>query len=179
MPSEVLVLDAGFRPLGKVPWTRAISLFVEGRVEIVEVYAGRLIRSAKQAWPFPAVVRWLHHSRRPFEVGEVRYSREAVFHRDGGCCAYCGVALNQKTFSLDHVIPRSRGGTQIWTNVVTSCTNCNARKGCRTPDEAEMPLRITPKRPARASRTTDPDESGGSGVPIEWRFWLAGSLRYS
>lgn len=95
----------------------------------------------------PRILRLLNYDRVPRNA--VRFSRRNVFLRDENRCQYCRRVFNAHQLSLDHVIPRSRGGTTAWDNIVTACRRCNTRKGGRTPSEAGMSLHQTPYRPAR------------------------------
>jgi len=78
---------------------------------------------------------------------EIRFSRRNIFERDKNTCQYCGRKMPKTELTLDHVIPRSRGGIDSWDNLVLACMYCNVRKGCRTPDEAQMPLIQRPVKP--------------------------------
>lgn len=78
---------------------------------------------------------------------EVRFSRRNIFERDKNTCQYCGRKMPKTELTLDHVIPRSRGGIDSWDNLVLACMHCNVQKGCRTPDEAQMPLIQRPVKP--------------------------------
>lgn len=162
-----LLLNSAFEPLLILPWQRAITLFFAEKVEVVETYEV-LARSPSIAVPIPAVVRlrqWLRW-REP----RVRFNRKNLFVRDEYRCQYCHLQLPGDVLTMDHVLPRSRGGPTSWENVVTSCARCNRRKGGRTPEEAGMPLRRCPRPPRALS-------AGRDGVllahaPLEWRAWL-------
>ena len=93
----------------------------------------------------PRVLRLLHYDRMPRHT--IRLSRHAIFARDASCCQYCGQRFPTSQLSLDHVIPRSRGGMSTWENMVCACLKCNIRKGGRTPREAHMRLVRQPVRP--------------------------------
>jgi len=96
----------------------------------------------------PRVIRLLGYDRMPLSV--VKFNRRNVFLRDEHCCQYCQRRFASSNLSLDHVIPRSRGGSTTWENVVCACLKCNVRKGGRTPQEAGMRLPRKPKRPKRS-----------------------------
>lgn len=95
----------------------------------------------------PRVIRLIRYDRFPRE--SVKFSRRNVFLRDEHCCQYCGRSFSVQHLSLDHVIPRSRGGDMSWENIVSACLKCNVRKGGRTPQEAGMALQRHPRKPAR------------------------------
>jgi 5-methylcytosine-specific restriction endonuclease McrA len=101
------------------------------------------LRSASQSYEIPSVIRLMYHVRRPIPMR--RLTRRELFQRDRYQCQYCGSETRELT--LDHVVPRVRGGKHIWENVVTACTVCNHRKAGRTPAEAGMRLHTEPKPP--------------------------------
>ena len=116
----------------------------KGKAEVVE-RLDRPLRSSSTTFPWPHVIRLLNYVRVPRTV-QRKISRRALFARDGWQCVYCGTTAGRLT--LDHVIPRSRGGESVWENVVTSCAPCNLRKGDKLPEEAEMLLPHPPRPPA-------------------------------
>ncbi|MBI4306860.1 MAG: HNH endonuclease [Chloroflexi bacterium] len=140
--SAVLVLNQNYQPLNICDVRRAISLLGRGKAETLDV-DGLYIRSAYLTMRAPTVIRLVYLVKRPLH--QRRLSRREVFVRDGYRCQYCGVET--KHLTLDHVIPRSRGGLQTWTNVVSACTECNHRKAGRTPAEAHMRLLREPHPP--------------------------------
>ena len=166
---DVLVLSHCWQPLRRVPWQEAFGYVFAGRAEVVRTYADRVIRSARQEWPVPSIVRFVRATARLFRRAVVRFSRRTVYARDKGRCQYCGRHLTLGEFTLDHVLPTSRGGQTRWDNVVTCCAPCNRRKADRTPREARMRLLSRPARP----RALGP---GGlpawSGVPDDWKDFL-------
>ena len=123
---------------------RAHVLVWKGKAEVVEHHAEPL-RSAERSFVRPHVIRLLQYVRVPRAVKR-RISRRALFARDGWKCVYCGTAGGRLT--LDHVIPRSKGGDSVWENVVTACAPCNLRKGDRLLEEASMSLPRPPRAPA-------------------------------
>jgi len=164
---DVLVLNSSYQPLRRVSWQRAFGYVCSGRAEIVEIYDGRVVRSARSAWPVPSIVRFLTGAARFFRR-TVKFSRRTVYQRDHGLCQYCGGHVSAREFTLDHVIPRSRGGQHRWENVVTACVPCNQRKADRTPREARMALRKQPTRPRSFSRLVP----WRSGMPEAWKDYL-------
>ena len=110
------------------------------------------IRCVKFEIAVPRIIRLLFYDRLPRR--QVRFTRRNIFARDRNRCQYCGGRFPTSELSLDHVIPRSRGGSAIWTNIVCCCVRCNVRKGGRTPDEARMKLIAEPVKPRRSPMIT-------------------------
>ena len=137
---QVLVLNASYEPLNITSWRRATVLMIKGKAESLEEDPNHNIRQDIKA---PTVIRLRQFIRVPYR--EIPLTRKNIFQRDQNCCKYCG--QNNKKLSIDHVIPRSRGGTDNWENVITACLQCNVSKGNRTPDEAKMPLLGKPYKP--------------------------------
>ncbi|MBP6832752.1 MAG: HNH endonuclease [Deltaproteobacteria bacterium] len=140
-----LLLNATFEPLKIISWQRAVTLMFLGKAELVEAY-DEIIRGISTSIAMPSVVRlrrYARHDRR------VKFSRGNVYRRDGYACQYCGVQPGASRLTLDHVVPRARGGRMEWTNIVTCCVTCNGRKADRTPEQARMELARPPVRPAR------------------------------
>lgn len=138
----VLVLNQNYEPLSVCPVRRAIVLVLRGKAEIVET-SREVIRSASRVFPLPSVIRLVNFIRRPRP--KVRLTRREVFERDGWQCQYCGKVTRDLT--LDHVVPRHRGGEHSWENLVSACRACNHRKAGRTPEEARMRLLREPAPP--------------------------------
>src|SRR3954469_10212403 len=134
---QTLVLDAGYTPVARVSWQRAVTLLWEGKVEVVESY-DHVVRSVTIEVQVPAVVRFLRIVRA--RKKGIRFSRENVYARDAGRCQYCGVRVARSDFTYDHVLPRAQGGLTCWENIVVCCTPCNQKKGGRTPAQARLVL---------------------------------------
>lgn len=162
---KVLVLNASYEPLNITSWRRAIVLLLKGKAEQVE-HNGKLIYSE---CPLPTVIRLRHYVRVPYK--EIPLTRRNILHRDGHSCQYCGYSGDELT--LDHVIPRSRGGGETWENLVTACVRCNVRKGNRTPDESKMPLFKNPRRPY-SSLYFEVSKHLKSGLHQEWQKYVIG-----
>ncbi|MET0939255.1 MAG: HNH endonuclease [Gaiellaceae bacterium] len=141
---QVLVLNASYEPLNVCSVRRAHMLVHKQKAELVEVL-DRPLRSAEATFAWPHVVRLRTYVRVP-RAAQRRISRRALFARDGWECVYCGTTGVRLT--LDHVVPRSRGGDSVWENVVTSCAPCNLRKGDRLPEEVSMVLPKPPRPPS-------------------------------
>ncbi len=162
--THVLVLNASYEPLNVCTVRRALVLVFKGKAEVIEEEP-RVIRAASRRFPWPHVIRLVSYVRVP-RVTHRRISRKALFARDGFCCQYCGVSGK---LTLDHVVPRSRGGPSAWENIVASCAPCNLRKGSRLPDEAEMHPRRRPRPPAAALFIT----LSAPAVSERWEPYLA------
>ena len=139
--AHTLVLNATYEPLGVVADRRAL-LLVLARKAIPLEDSDRVARSATTQQPMPSVIRLNRFVRVPHRTG-VPLTRRAIFARDGGRCAYCGGTAA----SIDHVVPRSRGGLHRWDNVVAACHRCNRIKADRSPAELGWRLRSTPAQP--------------------------------
>ncbi|MEV4755655.1 HNH endonuclease [Micromonospora sp. NPDC049559] len=139
----VLVVNADLGPLHRVSVQHAIRMLCRRVAEIHEAEPDRSIGG----YPLPRVVRLIRYvvTRWRFGSGPV-WSRSGVLARDQHRCAYCG----RFATTVDHVLPRSRGGRNTWRNTVAACYGCNQRKGDRTPAEADMPLRYEPVAPSWA-----------------------------
>ncbi len=163
---QVLVLNASYEPLNVCSVRRAHVLVYKGKAEVLEQLSQPL-RSASDTYPWPHVIRLVAYVRVPRGV-QRKISRRALFARDGWRCVYCGASSGRLT--LDHVVPRSRGGDSVWENVVTSCAPCNLRKGDRLPHEAAMELRKRPRAPAPVLfiRLAAPK------IPSTWQPYLSG-----
>jgi len=141
---RVLVLNASYEPLNVCSLRRAHVLVWKGKAEILE-NVEKPLRSATTTFDRPHVIRLVTYVRVPRGVTR-RISRRVLFARDGWQCAYCGSDSGRLT--LDHVVPRSRGGTSVWENVVSACGPCNLRKGDRLLEETHMHLPRLPRPPA-------------------------------
>lgn len=141
---DTLVLSQSFEPYDRIPWERAITMVLNGVAECLEWYDRVVWKSLTEVIRMPSVVRILHNVRRRRSV---KFSREAIYLRDKGKCQYCGIKLTKSEATLEHVVPRSKGGKTMWINVVTSCFPCNQRKRDKTPAEVGMRLLSQPVRP--------------------------------
>ncbi len=142
MDGRVLVLNQNYEPLHICNWQRAVTLVYAGKATTVEV-DGQILRSPTTEMRLPTVVRLYDYVSRP--LPEIKLSRRAILARDDHRCQYCGARTHDLT--IDHVIPRERGGAHTWDNLVASCRKCNNKKGNRTPREATLKLLKRPRRP--------------------------------
>jgi 5-methylcytosine-specific restriction endonuclease McrA len=142
---RVLVLNTTYELLSIISVQRAIVLLLKEKAELVEAAAERL-HAARTSLPVPLVIRLVYYVRIPHPVMSSP-TRRSVALRDNFTCQYCGATPGWSLLTLDHIIPRSRGGLTTWDNVVAACRPCNMRKGNRTPEEAGLVLRKQPARP--------------------------------
>jgi 5-methylcytosine-specific restriction endonuclease McrA len=138
----VLVLNHNYQPLNVTNARRALGMLFLGKAHTVATDS-KVFRSERLSIEMPSVVRLNHHVRRPMPV--LHISRKSVFARDRYTCQYCGA--HNVPLTIDHVVPKERGGGTDWVNLVCCCTACNNKKGNRTPDEVGMRLRRRPVRP--------------------------------
>ena len=162
MQRPTLVLNRNWQAVGVVPVTRSLTLVCGERARIVDPYDFQqyswddwaqlvpgddelFIQSVSFRMRIPEVITLTNYDRVPTNV--VTFSRRNIYKRDRYTCQYCFVQPGSEELTIDHVLPRSRGGTSTWENCVLACLNCNKRKADRLPDEARMPLRRAPFRP--------------------------------
>lgn len=162
----VLVLNQNYEPLNVCNVRRALVLVLRGKAEVIET-AQAVYHTARANFLLPSVIRLIHLIRRPRP--KVRLTRKEVFARDGWRCVYCG--KEAKDLTLDHVLPRHRGGPHSWENLVSACKSCNHRKAGRTPAEARMEMTHPPAAP-RVSiyHSFFPY----LGTQLEWRKFVPG-----
>nr|WP_196776944.1 HNH endonuclease [Haloechinothrix halophila] len=167
--SRVLLLNATFEPLTALSLRRAVVLVVCGKAEVVHGDpSGLLLHSATVTVPVPSVIRLNNYVRVPYR-GMVPLTRAGLMHRDRYRCAYCGA----KAETIDHVVPRSRGGQHTWENCVACCTRCNHRKADRLLSEIGWTLRMRPQAPRGPywrllAQVNDADP--------EWRLYLGDAV---
>ncbi len=161
---EALVLNATYEPLCVVPGRRAVVLVLTDKAFAVTT-TDDVLHSARTELAVPAVVRLARYVRVPYRA-TVPLTRKAVFARDGGRCVYCGATAT----SLDHVVPRSRGGAHAWDNVVSACGRCNHVKADRAVSEMGWRLRRQPVAPTGAAWRV----VGSARLDPRWRPYLDG-----
>jgi len=145
--SNVLVLNYDYTPLNITSIRRGFVLVDKGKAEIVKSDDNPII-TGYNTYIRPVIIRLLryikHHAK------NIRASRLRVYKRDGYECVYCG---SKKELTVDHVIPKSKGGGNEWTNLVTSCFKCNLKKGDKTPEEAKLTMKHKPFAPPLLNET--------------------------
>ncbi|HUZ05549.1 MAG TPA: HNH endonuclease [Acidobacteriaceae bacterium] len=143
MQTPVLVLNASYEPINICGARRALVLVLKG-VATTEEERNFSLHAARINIPMPSVIRLLEYRRIPHQTRAL--SRKNILLRDRNTCQYCGIVLTAGELTLDHVIPRSRGGLSTWENLVACCHNCNRRKGNSMPHELEgMRLQREPR----------------------------------
>jgi 5-methylcytosine-specific restriction endonuclease McrA len=161
---RVLVLNATFEPINVCTVRRAVVLLLKDKAEVIE-RANWELHSERATISRPMVIRLVSYVRIPRDTHRRKITRRAVFARDSWTCQYCGCRSN---LTVDHVIPRSKGGGSEWENIVASCAPCNRRKGDMTPIQANM-------HPAREPRPPHPQvfiHVASPTIPAAWRQWL-------
>ena len=164
--SRVLVLNASYEPINVCTVRRAAVLVLKERAEILE-HADRALHAEHLTMPRPAVIRLTSYVRIPRDAHARRITRRAVFARDRWTCQYCGTVRG--TLTVDHVIPRSKGGSSSWDNIVASCAPCNRRKGDRLPAQVDMHPRRKPSPPS----STIFVHVATPAIPSVWEQYLA------
>jgi 5-methylcytosine-specific restriction endonuclease McrA len=143
---SALVLNASYEPLSTVALQRAVVLVLQDKAVVEHAHPLHRVRAASVDLPLPRVIRLRRYVRVPFRQ-RAAWSRRAVLVRDAHRCAYCG----RRGTTVDHVVPRSRGGGDTWLNTVAACGSCNHRKADRTPEQAGMALLFSPFEPTPAA----------------------------
>ena len=144
--SDTLVLDTLGFPVAFVSWQRAVNLQWQDRAVVVAEDAERVLRSPSFEMGMPRVIKLRNHISRKLRL-KVPMTRRNIAIRDNSSCQYCGVVLETADYTIDHIVPRARGGSSVWTNLVLACAQCNKRKSDRTPREAGLALRQRPMEP--------------------------------
>jgi 5-methylcytosine-specific restriction endonuclease McrA len=164
--TRALVLNATYEPLCVVSARRAVVLVLGEKADVLHD-SGQAMHSARMTVPIPSVIRLRYFVKVPF-ARRASLNRRAVFARDDSRCQYCAAPAE----SIDHVVPRSRGGEHVWENVVAACRPCNARKRDRMLSETTMVLR---RRPAAPRELTWVAVAVGA-VPTHWTPYLQPAL---
>src|ERR671914_1082000 len=166
---QALLLNASYEPLKVVHWQKAITLWCQGKVEVIAVH-DREIRAVSVSFKLPSIIRLLRFVRIKRRFDYVPFSRQNIYARDNHTCQYCSEAVSSSELTFDHVVPVAHGGRKDWENIVTCCVACNRRKGGRTPAEAGMHLIRMPKRPDRAPAIRI--SVGLKNAPDSWRDYF-------
>lgn len=162
---KTLVLNCSYEPLSIVGWRKGFVLCnfsLDGKPSArIEKYYKETFRTVDKVYKKPSVV--VLRKQIPVRPRRVKLTHQAIFRRDNHSCQYCGIDCTSKNISIDHIIPKSKGGKNTWINLVTACVSCNNKKGSKTLDECGMALRRLPFTPVWPN---DPD------VPAEWEEYL-------
>ncbi len=142
MSKGVLLLNQDYSPLTICSMEKAFILVFLKKAELLSEVEDQMIRTVTRVYPMPAVIRLFNYIHLPYRG--VVLTRQNIFKRDRFSCQYCG---SGKNLTLDHIVPRSKGGKSSWMNLVTACRRCNTTKGDRTPEEAGLLLKDQPHKP--------------------------------
>jgi 5-methylcytosine-specific restriction endonuclease McrA len=159
------VLNASYEPINVCTVRRAAVLLLKNRAEVVE-HGHRKLHAESLTLPRPVVIRLITYVKIPRDAHRRKITRRAVFARDRWTCQYCGT--ERKSLTVDHVIPRSKGGGASWDNIVTCCAPCNRRKGDRLPRQVNM----TPVRKPKAPNPTIFIHVAAQTIPPAWEQYL-------
>jgi 5-methylcytosine-specific restriction endonuclease McrA len=143
MGRKVLVLNADYRALTVCSIYKAFLLVYMEKAEIINSVDNEYLRTVSAAYEMPSVIRLNDYVRVPYK--SVMLNRHNIFKRDNYQCVYCG---SRDDLTLDHVVPRAKGGKTVWHNLVTACKKCNSRKGDSDPEDVGMKLPYAPYRPS-------------------------------
>ncbi|MEN7546872.1 HNH endonuclease [Rapidithrix thailandica] len=143
MTRKVLILNADYRAISICNAYKAFLLVYLGKAEVIRKVHDVFLHSVNRTFDMPSVIRLQHYVKIPYRG--VILTRQNIFKRDGNRCVYCN---SNEDLTLDHVIPKSRGGKTTWNNLVSACKSCNSKKGDYLPDEVDMPLPYQPYKPS-------------------------------
>ena len=163
--ARVLVLNATYEPINVCTLRRAAVLLLKEKAELLERREGA-IHSERMTMERPDVIRLINYVRIPREAHRRKITRRAVLARDSWTCQYCG--SRKSGLTVDHVIPRSRGGKSVWENIVAACASCNRRKGNRLPREIQMHPKKSPKAPGPSIFI----QVASPNIPPAWQQYL-------
>ena len=162
----VLVLDSSYRPIKQISWKKAMTLYFQEKIEVIKEYEDTWIRSPRKKFKLPSVIRLIDYIfRLPWGI---RLTRTNLYIRDKGQCQYCSKKLNKGRFTLDHVIPKSKGGKTDWNNLVVSCEKCNIKKGDQSLKDVGYSLNQKPCQPKSGFLFTTLEEA-----PPDWLDFLS------
>ena len=161
----MLVLNATFEPINVCTVRRAVVLLLKDKAEVIE-HGDWQLHSATHTIAGPVVIRLVTYVRIPRDTHRRKITRRAVFARDNWTCQYCG---SRSSLTVDHVVPRSKGGLSSWENIVASCAPCNRRKGNALPRQAGMRLLRQPRTPSAHVFI----QVASPSIPAAWQAYLA------
>jgi 5-methylcytosine-specific restriction endonuclease McrA len=143
---KILVLNASYEPIRIISWQRAICYIVLEKADVISSY-DEVVRSEHLTINLPKVIKLRKYVHLADHITAIRYSKKNILTRDKMECQYCGEKCTGANATVDHIIPKSRGGATSWTNIVTACYSCNNKKDNMTPCEAGMVLLSKPVEP--------------------------------
>ncbi|MGR3810864.1 HNH endonuclease [Jiulongibacter sp. NS-SX5] len=167
MGRKVLVLNADYTAISVCTVPKAFVLVYLKKAELLKDDDRAKLRTVSSSYPLPSVIKLHQYVNVPYKG--VVLNRQNIFKRDGNKCVYCGT---RRELTLDHVLPKSRGGKTNWDNLVAACKRCNGRKGDCTPEEAMMPLTVKPFKPTFVTFLRD---YSGSAAKV-WAPYLSRSV---
>lgn len=186
MHPDCLLLNADYSPLRIINWQRALVWSMRYSndsiysIEIVDFYKNGFVQGVNnKKFPIPSVAKTKEYFRSNSQ--KLTFSRKNIFLRDDHTCQYCGTKFDEKNLTYDHVIPKSkwlnhkRSSATTWTNIVTACTQCNRKKGNKTPSQANMPLKKLPAFPAKTLKYLPVVRHLNKirhRIPPEWKIYL-------
>ena len=145
---QTLLLDSSFYPIQMIDWKKALTLFFTQRAEVVENHTDVIVRSTHDSYQLPKVMRLFC---KVGNITSVKFNRLNVFYRDDFTCQYCRGPFKARELTLDHVIPKSKGGDTSWDNIVSACAPCNNKKADKLPHQTTMKPLKQPKEPKRGA----------------------------
>lgn len=160
----MLVLNQNYEPLSVCSVRKAVILLWLGKAEMVATRKTTALRTIDSVYPYPSIVRLFVYVRLPYR--KVELTRKNILRRDNHRCAYCNTT--KPPLTIDHVLPKSRGGADTWENLITACVRCNNKKGNRTPPEAGMKMAVHPFRPNHVTFIT----KFAGRIEREWEQYL-------
>jgi 5-methylcytosine-specific restriction endonuclease McrA len=170
---DTLVLNMAYQPIKYVNWEKAMTLWISGRVEVVEFHKNRVVHTVSEVISVPSIIRYTKGIFKSRIFGYAKYNKQSVFARDNGTCQYCGKVLSYNEFTRDHVIPVAQGGKTTWDNIVVSCKRCNNLKGNNTPKQAGMRLIKEPRFPSSYEIMKKKSAMKNQIIPEEWESYLS------
>lgn len=141
--ARVLLLNQSYEPISVCNVKKAIILLYLEKAEVVATHNSKTINSVSVSFPWPSVIRLNNYIHLPYK--DILLTRKNILRRDKHKCSYCG--RSDLPLTIDHILPRARGGEDTWENLAAACLPCNNKKGDRTPAEANMPLLVKPYHP--------------------------------
>jgi 5-methylcytosine-specific restriction endonuclease McrA len=147
MTGRALLLDKNYMALSIINWKKAVKLMVKGKAEPVDMNEAKAIKTNDSVFTVPTILRLLVVIPWRAHMGRLRFSRKNLMIRDNWECQYCGIHLGKSSGTIDHVVPRSRGGKTDYLNCVACCKTCNEIKGDKKLEYSGLTLRAKPKKP--------------------------------
>lgn len=164
---RTLILDANYQPVAIVSWQKALCYVLLEKAVVIEEYADFVVRSISKTFNVPKILRVLNSAK--VKDKRISLTSHNIYKRDNYTCAYCLTTMIKGELTIDHIVPLCQGGRNTWENLITACTDCNGKKGGKTPEQANMPLKFKPYQPKwtpKNALTYKPEEFSF------WKEWL-------